>query len=71
MERRRRRLNGNKISVTPTQKIEESLFATGFPSHNFDKLDNYLSILNMLMKNCHGVRRVGSAATDLALCGMW
>lgn len=66
-------LNGKKINVTPVDKIEDSLFATGFPAHNFEKLDNYLAILNALMKNCHGLRRVGSAATDLAYvaCGRY
>ncbi len=66
-------LNGEKINVTAVNKIEDSLFATGFPSHNFEKLDNYLTILNALMKNCHGLRRVGSAATDLAYvaCGRY
>ena len=66
-------LNDKKIKVTPVNTISESLFATGFPSHNFEKLDNYLAILNTLMKNCHGLRRVGSAATDLAYvaCGRY
>ena len=64
-------LNGDSIQVSTASRIDESLFATGFPIYNFDKLDEYLSILNHLMKDSHGLRRLGSAATDLAYvaCG--
>jgi myo-inositol-1(or 4)-monophosphatase len=64
-------LNDKKISVSKASEICDSLFATGFPIHNFERLDEYLSILNALMKNSHGLRRLGSAATDLAYvaCG--
>ena len=63
--------NGKPISVTDASAIGESLFATGFPIYNFEKLDQYLAILNALMKNAHGLRRMGSAAVDLAYvaCG--
>ncbi len=65
--------NGKSIKVTEAATIGESLFATGFPIHNFEKLDNYLAILNALMKNSHGLRRMGSAAVDLAYvaCGRY
>lgn len=64
-------MNGESIHVTSVTKIEDSLFATGFPYYQFHKLDEYLAILNALMKNCHGLRRIGSAAVDLAYvaCG--
>lgn len=66
-------LNGASISVTQADKIDDSLFATGFPIYNFEKLESYLAILNKLMKNAHGLRRVGSAATDMAYvaCGRY
>lgn len=66
-------LNGVQIHVTSASSISEGLFATGFPIHNFEKLDQYLAILNELMKNAHGLRRVGSAATDMAYvaCGRY
>ena len=66
-------LNDQKISVTEASAIDDSLFATGFPVHNFEKLDAYLAILNELMKNAHGLRRVGSAAVDMAYvaCGRY
>ena len=63
--------NGQPISVTEADTIDQSLFATGFPTHNFEKMEQYLNILNALMKNAHGLRRLGSAAVDLAYvaCG--
>ncbi len=66
-------MNDKPIHVTPATTIDESLFATGFPVHNFEKLDDYLGILNELMKDAHGLRRVGSAATDMAYvaCGRY
>lgn len=66
-------LNGQRIRVTDARRIDDSLFATGFPYYNFDRMDQYLAILNELMKNAHGLRRVGSAATDLAYvaCGRY
>ncbi|WP_421874696.1 inositol monophosphatase family protein [Marinoscillum sp.] len=66
-------LNDEPIKVTPASTIDESLFATGFPVHNFEKLHDYLAILNELMKDAHGLRRVGSAATDMAYvaCGRY
>lgn len=65
--------NGKAIHVTPAESIDEALLATGFPYHNFEKLDQYLAILNQLMKHCHGLRRMGSAAVDLAYvaCGRY
>lgn len=62
--------NGDAIAVSKLGKIEDSLLATGFPFYDFDKLDQYINILNELMKNAHGLRRMGSAAIDLAYVAM-
>ena len=64
-------MNGERITVSAASKIDDSLFATGFPIFNFSKITEYLAILNELMRNSHGLRRLGSAATDLAYvaCG--
>lgn len=65
--------NDNEMHVSEASTIGDSLLATGFPYHNFEKLNEYLSILNELMKNTHGLRRMGSAAVDLAYvaCGRY
>ena len=65
------KLNGASISVSEIDTLGESLMATGFPYYNFDDMQKYLSILNDLMQSTHGLRRMGSAAVDLAYvaCG--
>jgi myo-inositol-1(or 4)-monophosphatase len=64
-------LNDQIIKVSPAAKISDSLFATGFPYYDYSKLDNYLEIFRFLIENSHGLRRMGSAAVDLAYvaCG--
>ena len=65
------RLNGEAINVSSRVKLSESLLATGFPYYNFEKMSSYLNILNEFMQTTHGLRRMGSAAVDLAYvaCG--
>lgn len=64
-------LNGKKISCSPTEKLADALLATGFPYYDFGKRDAYLKLLGDLMPKCRGIRRLGSAALDLAYtaCG--
>lgn len=64
-------LNGKEISVTKTAKLADSLLATGFPYYDYNRLDEYMELFKYFMKNTHGLRRLGSAATDLAYvaCG--
>lgn len=66
-------LNGSPISVSKAKKIEDVVLATGFPYYNFEKLEEYLKILNQLMKDTQGLRRMGSAAADMAYvaCGRY
>lgn len=59
-------LNGKQIAVSKINSLSESLVATGFPYNNFEGMEKYLNILKYLMQNAHGVRRLGSAAVDLA-----
>ena len=51
--------------------INQTLLATGFPYYDFEKMDQYIDLLKELMKSCHGLRRMGSAAIDLVYvaCG--
>ena len=64
-------LNGKEIRVSKTDKVSNSLIATGFPYSNFEQLDQFMHSLRWFMKNSHGLRRLGSAATDMAYvaCG--
>jgi myo-inositol-1(or 4)-monophosphatase len=63
-------LNGQKIEVSKTPKLVQSLMATGFPSHKRHKNPN-IYFYHQLTLRSHGVRRAGSAALDLAsvACG--
>ncbi len=64
-------LNGHPVRVSDTASLKESLVATGFPYTDFSRLDAYTEVFLHLMKNSHGLRRLGSAAVDLAYvaCG--
>jgi len=64
-------LNGKEIKVSNTSSIKDSLIATGFPYSNFDKLDGFMHSIRHFMEHSRGLRRLGSAATDLAYvaCG--
>lgn len=64
-------LNGNTIHVSKAAKLSDSLLATGFPYNDFKYLDQYMNLLDYFVKNTHGIRRLGSAAIDLAYvaCG--
>lgn len=64
-------LNENKISVSDTVQIKETLLATGFPYDYFDKMESYMEMLKHLMKNSRGIRRIGAAALDMCYvaCG--
>ncbi len=64
-------LDSISIRVSETKQLKDSLIATGFPIYNFARMEPYLKSLENLMRNTHGIRRIGSAATDLCYlaCG--
>lgn len=64
-------LNNKVIRVSSRPLLSESLLATGFPYYQFDKQPQYIALLSDMMQKCHGLRRIGSAAVDLAYvaCG--
>jgi myo-inositol-1(or 4)-monophosphatase len=64
------RLNGEVIHVSKATKLQESLIATGFPSHKRHASPNVHFYQQFTLRS-HGVRRAGSAALDLAYvaCG--
>jgi myo-inositol-1(or 4)-monophosphatase len=69
-------LNGEKMSVSKTPKLQQSLVGTGFPSHKRHKNPN-IYFYHQITLRSHGVRRAGSAALDLTsvaagrLDGFW
>jgi len=64
-------LNNKQIRVSTTTNMGNSLFATGFPYYDYSRMEEYLGFLQFLMENSRGIRRLGSAAADLAYvaCG--
>lgn len=64
-------LNGSEIHVSAVAGIHDSLIATGFPYTNYSRMVPYMEVFDYCMKNSHGLRRLGSAAVDLAYvaCG--
>lgn len=64
-------LNGKPITVSDRKNLNDTLLATGFPYDDFDREQEYLTLLNDLMHKSRGIRRLGSAAADLAYvaCG--
>lgn len=65
------RCNGKEIKISSIKTLEESLLATGFPYYHSEKKEDYLEIIKFFLENTHGIRRLGSAAIDLAYvaCG--
>jgi myo-inositol-1(or 4)-monophosphatase len=63
--------NDKVISISPIKTLQESLLATGFPYYHTEKKENYLEIIKIFLEQTHGIRRLGSAAIDLAYvaCG--
>lgn len=59
-------LNGSEIRVSPNSESENALIGTGFPYYDFERVDNYIAAMKHLMKHTRGLRRLGSAAVDLA-----
>ncbi|MCB9169235.1 MAG: inositol monophosphatase [Flavobacteriales bacterium] len=64
-------LNGSPIRVSERQRLQDSLLATGFPYDDFGYETEYMDLLRELMHRTRGIRRLGSAAADLAYvaCG--
>ena len=58
--------NEQRIRVSDIPDLDNSLIATGFPYTHFGRLNDYLPLLGAFMERSHGVRRLGSAAVDLA-----
>lgn len=64
-------LNGEPIRCSSTRIMDDSLLATGFPYTDPGYLEQNLRLLGHLLQNSRGIRRLGSAAVDLAYvaCG--
>ncbi|MFO7369714.1 MAG: inositol monophosphatase family protein [Bacteroidales bacterium] len=66
-------LNGKEIRVSDTAEMKDALIAVGFPYHGEQRRRVFIQSLDHFLHATHGVRRLGSAATDLAYvaCGRY
>lgn len=64
-------LNGKKINVSSTGKLDRSLLATGFPYDIGTSKENNLDHFSNLAVRAQAIRRAGAAALDLSYvaCG--
>ena len=66
-------LNEYRINCSQTTTLDEAVLATGFPFRDFSFADQYMPTLHEAIKSTRGIRRLGSAALDLAwtACGRY
>ena len=57
-------LNGQPISVSRTDRLQEALLVTGFPYRHDEVFNRTFDLYAALHHRCQGVRRLGSASLD-------
>lgn len=64
-------LDGAPIQVADTADFGDAFLATGFPYRRFEHTEQYLDVLETILRTSRSVRRHGSASVDLArlACG--
>jgi myo-inositol-1(or 4)-monophosphatase len=60
------RLNDHRLRVSQTQQLDQALLGTGFPFRHPHYLNDYLRSFEKLYPSVCDIRRMGSAALDLA-----
>ena len=61
------RLNGRRLRVSERPRLENAIIATGIPYRMVEShLDQYTDMHRALQGSCRSIRRMGSAALDLA-----
>jgi myo-inositol-1(or 4)-monophosphatase len=67
------RRDGESIAVSSTRSLDRSLVVTGFPYDRREHATAYAGVVAAVLQRAQGVRRLGSAALDLAwiACGRY
>lgn len=60
------RLNGHVIAVSSESNLERAVIATGFPYDHDVHADGLAVVVREMLRKVNGIRRLGSAALDLA-----
>jgi myo-inositol-1(or 4)-monophosphatase len=58
-------LDGQRITVSATDRMRQALIGTGFPFKALELLPTYLQQFERVLRRSAGIRRTGSAALDL------
>jgi myo-inositol-1(or 4)-monophosphatase len=59
-------LNNKRIHTSSISNLGSALLATGFPYDDFGREEQYISLFREFMRHTRGMRRLGSAALDMA-----
>ncbi|MFT6147539.1 MAG: myo-inositol-1(or 4)-monophosphatase [Saprospiraceae bacterium] len=59
-------LNGERIQVSQSTRVLDSVLGMGFPYSAYENMDSVSKSVNYFLRNARGLRRIGSAALDLA-----
>ncbi len=59
-------LNGSPLRVSAVESLDRALLCTGFPYDVRERPEIPLGLFNRLIRQAQGLRRIGSAALDLA-----
>ncbi len=59
-------MNNKPISVSQVDKMNKAIVVTGFPYRRDGDMQQSLDLIQFCVVNCRGIRRLGSAALDLA-----
>jgi myo-inositol-1(or 4)-monophosphatase len=64
-------LNEKRLGVSKTSRLSDAVVATGFPYNTLEKIPDLLQWFSRFLEHARGLRRLGSAALDLAYvsCG--
>jgi myo-inositol-1(or 4)-monophosphatase len=58
-------MNGERLKVSASATVLESMLVTGFPYNIHQKADEFLKTFGEVLKHARAVRRLGSAAIDM------
>jgi myo-inositol-1(or 4)-monophosphatase len=59
-------LGGKRLGVSMNKLMDHALLATGFPYEARDQVNEFVETFKALLTRCRALRRLGSAALDLA-----
>ena len=58
-------LNGERLKVSTSKAMLESMVVTGFPYNVHEKADEFVKVFAQVLKTARAIRRLGSAAIDI------